>query len=94
MATPAPVYRATVHFSGHVQGVGFRYQAYQTAKEFEVTGLVKNLSDGRVLLVAEGLEEEVQDFIETVRERMEGYIRDLETSSETGARQHGDFSIQ
>ena len=46
--------RLHVYFSGHVQGVGFRYSVKQLSLEFDVTGWVKNLPDGRVELVTEG----------------------------------------
>ena len=42
------VHHETVYFTGRVQGVGFRYQSLQVSKEFDVTGYVKNLPDGRV----------------------------------------------
>ena len=61
-------------FTGHVQGVGFRYAAHQVAREFEVSGYVCNLTDGRVQLEAEGSREEVASFIAAVEERMHGYI--------------------
>ena len=57
------VHHATVYFTGRVQGVGFRYQALQVAREFEVSGVVQNLPDGRVQLEAEGAAEEVRAFI-------------------------------
>ena len=37
------VHHETVFFTGHVQGVGFRYAVLQVAKEFEVAGHVSNL---------------------------------------------------
>jgi hypothetical protein len=46
--------RLTVIYSGHVQGVGFRYTAKSVATGFDITGIIRNLSDGRVELVAEG----------------------------------------
>ena len=61
-----PVLHATVYFSGHVQGVGFRYATLQVAKEFEVAGYVSNLSDGRVLLEAEGQPGTVDQFVAAV----------------------------
>jgi acylphosphatase len=82
------VHHATVFFSGRVQGVGFRYSALQVAKEFEVSGCVQNLPDGRVRLEAEGSVAEVRDFITAVQERMEGYIRKTE---QTGARRAPHF---
>ena len=41
-------------FSGHVQHVGFRYTAMYLARKQGLTGWVKNLPDGSVLLEAQG----------------------------------------
>ena len=69
--------RMTVLYSGHVQGVGFRYTAKTVATGFEVTGTVRNLSDGRVELIAEGSREELEAFRAEVREAgLAGFIRD------------------
>ena len=59
--------RMQVFYSGRVQGVGFRYQARRVASGFEVTGIVRNLPDGRVELVAEGSEDELKGFREAIR---------------------------
>lgn len=88
------VYHATVFFSGRVQGVGFRYQTLQVAKEFEVSGCVMNLPDGRVQLEAEGRADEVQQFIAAVQERMEGHIRKVEQSLATRPPHFAGFSIR
>lgn len=90
----ANVHHETVYFTGHVQGVGFRYTTLQVAKEFEVTGRVCNLADGRVQLVAEGNTREVNAFIAAVEERMHGYIRRVERSSSTELAHYPDFRIQ
>lgn len=76
------VQHETVYFNGHVQGVGFRYTTMQVAREFEVSGYVKNLLDGRVLVEIEGQTREVKDFINALEERMHGYIRHTERESE------------
>jgi acylphosphatase len=52
----------TIFYSGHVQGVGFRYTARAVALGFEVTGVVRNLPDSRVELVAEGEQSELEAF--------------------------------
>jgi acylphosphatase len=39
---------------GHVQGVGFRQFAGRRAQELGVTGLVRNLDDGTVEVIANG----------------------------------------
>lgn len=55
-----------VFYSGHVQGVGFRYSVKQIAKGFSVTGWVKNLPDGRVELQASGETDELTAFLEAI----------------------------
>jgi acylphosphatase len=86
--------RTTVHYSGHVQGVGFRYTVLELAKGFEVTGFVQNLADGRVLLVAEGGETEVDGFVAAVSDRLAGFIRKVEQQDTTGPRSHRGFTIR
>jgi len=55
-------------YSGHVQGVGFRYSVKTLTTGFEVIGQVRNLPDGRVELVAEGTREELDAFLQAVRD--------------------------
>lgn len=84
----------TVFFSGRVQGVGFRYQTLQVAKEFEVAGFVQNLPDGRVQLEVEGDSAEVSAFVAAVEERMHGYIRKTERHSARRSPQFQGFAIR
>jgi len=62
-----PAKACRVHYSGKVQGVGFRATAVDIARDHPVTGWVKNLSDGRVELLVEGPEGAVDKFLEAVR---------------------------
>ena len=88
------VHHESVYFSGHVQGVGFRYSVLQVAREFDVAGYVVNLADGRVQLEAEGRETEIGAFVAAVEERMHGYIRKVERLSERRPAQFSGFSIR
>jgi acylphosphatase len=88
------IHHETVFFSGRVQGVGFRYTALQVAKEFEVSGFVANLPDGRVQLEAEGAADEVAAFVSAVEERMHGYIRKTERNSRQSEAQFQGFRIR
>jgi acylphosphatase len=64
-------------YSGNVQGVGFRYTVKSVATGFEVTGTVRNLPDGRVELIAEGVQDELKAFQKAIRESgLEHFIRD------------------
>ena len=69
--------RMCVLYSGHVQGVGFRYTAKSVATGFEITGTVRNLPDGRVELIAEGTRNELDEFRRAVRDAgLEHFIHD------------------
>ena len=48
--------------SGDVQGVGYRFFAQRASARHQVLGHVRNLSDGRVEVVAEGEPENVEAF--------------------------------
>ena len=75
--------RLHVIYSGHVQGVGFRYTAKSLVRGFDVTGTIGNLLDGRVELVAEGTREELEAFAQAIRESGVGpLIRKEEVSWE------------
>lgn len=88
------VQHETVFFSGHVQGVGFRYTTLQVAKEYEVAGFVCNLADGRVHLEAEGMKSEIEGFLKGLGEAMPGYIREMERRSARREPQFRGFSIR
>lgn len=88
------VFHETVYFTGHVQGVGFRYQTLQVAKGFDVTGFVRNLPDGRVVLEAEGGEDEVTAFVAEVEDQLGGYIRHAEKRSARQKQKFFDFTIR
>jgi acylphosphatase len=66
--------RLHILYSGRVQGVGFRYAVKLLASGFELTGTVRNLSDGRVELVAEGARAELEAFGQAVRESELGHF--------------------
>lgn len=55
-------YRIVV--KGKVQGVGYRFNAQAMAHKFDLTGFVRNMHDGSVLMQAEGKEDNVNKFIE------------------------------
>ena len=77
-STGPEVFHATVFFTGRVQGVGFRYHTLQVAKQFDVSGYVRNLSDGRVQLEAEGEEAEVSAFVAELTDQLGVFIRKTE----------------
>jgi acylphosphatase len=48
--------------SGQVQGVGYRFFAQRVAARHQVCGYVRNLADGRVEVLAEGIPESIEEF--------------------------------
>lgn len=86
--------RRTVLFSGRVQGVGFRHTTYTLARDFDVTGYVKNLPDRRVELVVEGGSDEVDRFIAELRQEMTDYINGEDSHESPAAGQFDRFEIR
>ena len=59
--------RARVLVSGTVQGVSYRANTRDSARERGLDGWVRNLDDGRVEAVFEGLKQDVEGMIEWCR---------------------------
>jgi acylphosphatase len=78
--------RYDIHYTGCVQGVGFRFNAQWIARGFAVTGFVRNLPDGGVQLVVEGEEKEVDRFLARISDSMAGNIThaDMQRLEATG----------
>jgi acylphosphatase len=78
--------RRTYLFSGHVQGVGFRYTARYVAAGHQVTGYVRNLADGRVELVMEGPDTEMDAVLKRIDAELGGNISrtTCDTNAATG----------
>lgn len=53
--------------SGRVQGVGFRYFTQSKAVEHQISGWVRNKMDGTVEIVAEGEEQNLQNFLASIQ---------------------------
>jgi len=53
---------------GKVQGVAYRAYVQDAATELGVTGFVKNLQDGTVRVVAQGLPDQLRSFVEYLHE--------------------------
>jgi acylphosphatase len=81
-------------YSGHVQGVGFRYTVQRIAGRCAVTGYVRNLPEGRVELLAEGEPGEIDAFLARVAEAMRSHIRSVEQFDEAATGQFRGFEIE
>jgi len=70
--------RREAYFSGRVQGVGFRYTTRYVASRYKVAGYVRNLRDGRVEVVVEGLVSELDAFFSEIGAGLGRYIADVQ----------------
>jgi acylphosphatase len=62
------VRRVHVSISGEVQGVFFRYETRQRARELGIAGWVRNTPDGRVEAVFEGPSKAVDEMVAWCRQ--------------------------
>ena len=71
----------TVLVSGDVQGVGYRAFVQRYALDNGITGYAENLSDGRVEVVAEGWEDDLDHLLVRLKAGpAHAVVKDLEIS--------------
>ena len=87
--------RAHLLIDGRVQGVGFRYSASIEADARGLRGWVRNLTDGRVELVAQGSEPAVESLIAWCREGSRfAWVRQVDVAWETAEDEPPGFSVR
>jgi len=86
--------RRTYYFAGHVQGVVFRYTAKHAAGGHQVTGYVRNLDDGRVELVMEGPDQDMDYLLDAIRQKMNHFIRRVDMQDEPPTNAFSGFAIK
>ena len=88
--------RVRLLVDGRVQGVGYRYSACAEARCLGLSGWVRNRSDGRVELEAEGPELEVEQMVAWCwRGPAFAQVSQVEVRSlDSDAPLHDGFSIQ
>ena len=62
-----PKFNFEITVTGRVQGVGFRYFAKKLADQNHITGYVRNVSDRKVFIVAEGELEDLKTFADHMK---------------------------
>jgi acylphosphatase len=92
-STPV-LHRRHVYYSGRVQGVGFRYTAKNLAMRYDISGYVRNLPDGRVELIVEGPDDEIEQLLAALSDRMTGYIRNVESAQKPAMGEFSHFHIR
>jgi acylphosphatase len=86
---------ATLHVTGMVQGVGFRYFAMREANAYGLNGYVKNLPDGSVELQVEG-EKEIIERFKSILEKGPGYsdVDRVDIVYEAYSAKYDKFSVE
>lgn len=80
-------------FSGTVQGVGFRFTSRALAQKHKVCGWVKNLSDGRVEIIAESDKEKLDSFLSDLKEEFKHNIADTEKQENETTGKYQSFHV-
>lgn len=83
-----------IHYSGRVQGIGFRFTSRYLANELGILGWVRNLPDGRVEIVAEQEEDALEDFLSQLNSRFQRYISDVSVETLPATGDFKDFGIK
>ena len=81
-------------YEGRVQGVGFRYRVSTIAKRLPVTGYVRNLPDGSVEVIAEGIKEDIEDLLDQIRTGMGSAITREREEVQVATDEFTGFSIR
>lgn len=56
-----------IRLYGRVQGIGYRWFIVEVAKKYNLYGWVKNREDGCVECVVEGIEENIEKFLDNIK---------------------------
>lgn len=87
--------RTVLIISGRVQGVSYRATTREAAQKLGLTGYARNLSDGRVEVVAEGDGEALVALEQWCRNGPPtAKVESIETSHEPATNEFRDFSIR
>jgi acylphosphatase len=79
---------------GLVQGVAYRFFAEKYANALGITGWIRNLTDGRVEVLAEGTAEGIESFLERLREGpRQARIDGLDVRRERATGEFSDFRV-
>ncbi len=80
-------------FTGHVQGVGFRYTARGIARQHPVSGYVRNLSDGTVEMLLQGAPADIDRCLQEVQQEFAEFIRETRVEPVPYNPRYTDFQI-
>jgi acylphosphatase len=81
--------------TGLVTGVGYRSYAKNYAKDLGLKGFVKNLPSGKVEIVVEGYDKEIQTLLQILRKGSWGAkVEDIDVDWQEPTNEFTDFEIK
>ena len=82
--------RLHIFIKGRVQMVSFRYYTKEKALELNLNGWIRNLDDGRVEVVVEGIEDKIKEMLEFLKEGPRfSKVEDVEVKEEEVRNEEG-----
>ena len=82
-----------ITFVGRVQGVGFRFTAFNAANRFRLTGLVRNSLDGTVEMIVQGNSDEIDKCVGDITETYQSSISETKIEEISFEPKYKDFKI-
>ena len=87
--------QARIIVSGHVQDVGFRASVEENARECDLVGYVKNLTDGTVEIVCEGRAKDIKRLLSRIEAiNAHATVKNVRTKFGKAAGKFGQFAIE
>lgn len=79
---------------GRVQGVGFRGATRHYATQLDLKGIVRNLEDGNVEIIAQGARQDLEKLINQIKEHFaSGYIARIDVKFTSPTTKYEQFTI-
>jgi acylphosphatase len=76
---------------GRVQGVGYRFFVYREAVRLQLHGIVRNLPDGDVEIVAEGDRAALEQLVRIASEPPRGHVTNVHVQWDEGPGRYDGF---
>jgi len=81
--------------SGRVQGVGFRFFVQENARQFGLTGWVRNQRDGTVEVLACGSRQNLEILLAALqRGPRSAFVSNVQSNWETGQEKFSSFRVR
>ena len=90
---PDNTVRYVVRFTGHVQGVGFRFTTTYEARGLNIHGWVRNEPDGSVLVDADGSKNDLEELVRRVKSVMARKIQTTDVRESKSLNRSDGFRI-